>query len=168
VERDELNGILILVDAGAFLGVIVALMSRGTRHPFKWTAVGSGLGAPTAMLLSVGAGGAAESIRRFGFDPISAILAAISSCFFAVFALPIICGLPALLTGVAAQTQLQRMRRKNVRLRFGLKTLLLIAAIVPPSVGFLYSEPAMGVITVSALIGAFVAVNIAMAIVELG
>src|SRR5207248_1119082 len=166
MEIEEFSGILLYANAGAVFGAIVALLSCRSPHPFKSTIVGSGIGGPMAMLFFVAISGAWESIRRFGFDPIRAIAAAVGICFFAVFAVPVICGLPAMLTGLAAQAQLQRMKKKNLVLRFRLSTLMLSVAVVPPCVAYAYFEPAWSVIIVSALIATFTVVSLAMATVQ--
>src|SRR5262245_39481771 len=110
MERDELTGILVYCDAGAVFGVIAALLLCRSREPFKLTLIWSGIGAPAAVLFAAAIMGAVEFARRVGFDPLKAIAAAVGIFLFGVYLLPVFCvisGLPAIITGLAAQAQLQ-------------------------------------------------------------
>jgi len=109
MAREDITAILIYGGGGALCGVVAAAIFCRHKNPFIATAIASLISAPLIALSFVAVAGAVESTRRFGFNPALAIAAALSTAFFLVFSLPVVCGVPALLAGMATQCLLQRL-----------------------------------------------------------
>jgi len=115
MAQEDLIAILIYGGGAALCGAITAIIFCRRQHPFIGTAAWSFLGAPLLALLIVAIFGAVESTRRFGFNPGWAIGAALSSVFFLMFSVPILCGVPALTAGLVTQCLLQLLLRLSRR-----------------------------------------------------
>jgi hypothetical protein len=109
MSREDVTAILIYGGGGALSGVVFAFLFCRHRNPLIATTIASLIGAPLIALSFVAIAGAAESTRRFGFNPARAIAAALSTVFFLVFGLPVVCGVPATIAGFTTQCLLQRL-----------------------------------------------------------
>src|SRR5262245_45824606 len=115
MAREDLTAILIYGGGGALCGVVVAVVFRNHRNPLTATVVATLISAPLIALSFVAVAGAVESTRRFGFNPGRAIAAALSTVFFLVFSLPIVCGVPAVLSGLATQCLFHSLLRRKTK-----------------------------------------------------
>src|SRR3954463_15491524 len=97
---EDINAILIYGGGGALYGAVVGVIFHRHEHPLVQTAIWSLIGAPLIALCFVASAGAVESTRRFGLNPGRAIGAAFSAAFFLIFSAPIVCGVPAVITGL--------------------------------------------------------------------
>lgn len=109
MEYEEIIPILIFVGGGAICGAVVAVVFRRHQHPFSQTAIWSAIVVPLVALSFVAISVMVATIWRFGFNPLSVIGAVLSSVFFLIIPLPVVCGVPAVITGLAMQCGIQAM-----------------------------------------------------------
>src|SRR3954453_1093660 len=107
MEYVDIIPILIFGGGGVFCGAVVAVIFRGHQHPFAQTVLWSAIVAPLVALSFVAISVMVATIWRFGFNPVLAIGAVLSSVFFLIIPLPVVCGVPAVITGLAMQCGIQ-------------------------------------------------------------
>jgi hypothetical protein len=106
------TALLILGAISVPIGLLIALLVRRSRHPFLWTAVGSGFGATVAALIVVCVMQTAVSMTDYGYSIGNAVQSGLAAAFILGFAMPVVSGGPAALLGLAVQCLLQRSCRR--------------------------------------------------------
>ena len=109
MEYEDIIPLLVFGGGGAFCGAVVAVIFRRDQHPFSQTALWSAIVAPLVALCFVAISVMVATLWRFGFNPVLAIGAVLSSAFFLAFSLPVVCGVPAVIAGLAMQCGIQSL-----------------------------------------------------------